>query len=264
MNVRLLACLLACMAIFSCSKNDADTPTEEVTHRFKRMAEGDPAKPDHIYFFSYDSVGRMTSVVDSASGITVKGEYGSNGKIGTFIYSSPSGYSRTAAFKYNADNQVIEIDRGPWFQDRYTFEYQNGVLSRCNWYKPLNSTSTTYSLSMYYTYEMENGNIAKRINHDANGNVLGGYTFTYTDKPNRFDQMSMFSEVGGPGLIYFLHSFELMFNKNLIAGFRGGGNHISTFTYIYNTNSQLISSTETWTSTTSDYLYENPPKVLSY
>lgn len=265
MNIRLLAFLFACMAIFSCSKDDTETnpPTEGVTHLFRRMVVGTQAVPDAVYLFSYDSLSRMTNIVDSINQITITAAYGSNGRIGTLTYSSSSGYTRTTHFKYNADNQLIEIDRKQWYRDRYTFEYQNGVLARCNWYTTISTTSDNYSLYRYYTYEMENGNIVKMTAHDANDNIVGSNTYTYTDTPNRFSQLGMFSTAGGPG-IYFLSSFENIFNKSLIATIRGSGNHISSCEYLYNTNSQLASFREVWTTTDSDYYYENIAKLFSY
>lgn len=155
MNIRLLACLLASMAIFSCSKDGTTTnpPAKEVTHLFTRIDAGKEAGTDAIYLFSYDSLGRIKSMVDSVPQIVMKAAYGSNGKISTATYSHPTGAPITITFKYNADSLLTEIDAKQRTHSQYTFEYQNGVLVRCNWY----TVGNNYSLWQYYTYEMENG-----------------------------------------------------------------------------------------------------------
>ncbi|SFN22093.1 hypothetical protein SAMN05428949_1994 [Chitinophaga sp. YR627] len=235
MNIRLFACLLACMAIFSCSKDDTTTnpPAEEVTHLFTRIDAGSEAGTDAIYLFSYDSLGRIKSMVDSIPQVVMKAAYGSNSKLSTLTYDYPSGASITVTFKYNADSLLTEIDAKQWIGNQYTFEYQNGVLVRCNWY----TAGNDYSLWRYYTYEMENGNIVKMVTHYANGDLDGTTTYTYTDAPNRFNPLGIIVMFKGPSL-YFLHSFETLFNKNMIATFQSG-THISTCEYVYNTQNQL-------------------------
>lgn len=248
--------LLIALFFLSCKKEN-NRPSNGT--RLVKLVQGNNPATDTVCNFTYNIDGQVTQVsrinLEESDNSLYSLHYNSLGQIDSLYPATgePS-YFTTKGFSYNADGTLSEIRINETFtgsQTRYVFYYNNGIVLGAECY--VSDPANFEHLIDYNVYTLENGNIKQVDFYDANDNLTGRITLTYSTVSNSLKLISLLDDFGpttGMGAMTGLN-YEGFFNRNLVAGYNlnsfspGGSDDTVTLNYSFNSTGQLPVKIET-------------------
>src|ERR1700753_2328654 len=137
---------------------------------------------DTVYLLRYNSSAQLTVLLDSLYQDSLVATY-TSGKL-TAVNDVGAFSLGSSSFTYDANGLLTEIDCNvAGSNDKYTFEYTSGVVSKKSYYSDfgLGGAQNLYS---YDVYTVTNGNITDMKDYDAANNLNYDATFTYGSQAN--------------------------------------------------------------------------------
>jgi len=250
---RILLFSVALLLFYSCKKDNGqknDGPT--ISGLLVRIQQGtDPnIANDTVYHVTYNSLNRITAIIDSISHNTFTAFYDSAGQLAGIT----EAFGSTALLSYDSAGKLTAVDcYWAGSHEQYAFTYTNDVVSRKCYNSDLGMGGRLITQE-YFDYTVSGGNITEMKEYTPSGTLLSDKTISYGSEPNPFKNLGLFNyaNILGTDNIFNLETY---FNQNISSGFSmaGGPNAVTTNTFNNQqkpvrivTNDQINSCLLTW------------------
>jgi hypothetical protein len=179
---------------------------------------------DTVKLISYDSLNRIRTVVDSIYKDTMYAYYDASGRLSRIVQIRHDSFNTShistdsARFTYNATGLLVQYDfTNAGEKDRYIFEYNNGVLTKNNFYLDAGRGGPLF-LWRTFTYEVTGGNITDVKEYTTSNSLVNETKYTYGPQLNPFKDISLFNFANKLGTDEVI-SYETYFNHNILTGY---------------------------------------------
>lgn len=177
---------------------------------------------DTVKLITYDSLDRIRTVVDSIYKDSMYAYYDAAGRLSRiieiehFTFNNISYENRDSArLTYDANGLLVQYDfTNAGEKSRYAFEYNNGVLTKSNFYVDF-GTGGALTLWRIFTYEVTAGNITDTKEYTASNSLVDETKYTYGPQLNPFKNISLFNFANKLGTGDIIN-YETYFNHNIV------------------------------------------------